>query len=277
MPIKSCNSESDWLPDAWTPWLLFYFPIQFNRRVQRRPKNVINEAGEALALRSTSQIKLVLPYIATIWADQRTSVLVLFGCSLKNQRRKKETFASNREREQKKCLLFPCVVIDLQALIQAPVLNHPRVQSQPVLPTSLFRPAPKIIESVLSQECQGAPISPLVFLLYPFFPPTFSAPLFSPLSVFLWLFFFSFPLNLRLPPIPHCKAVFCTALMERLLSNKDRSQCGTAATNRIFCGPSEGALSSAGDREGEKKGEGRKRESLSQIYPSKHLQLSEES
>lgn len=149
---------------------------------------------------------------------------------------------------KKKCLLFPCVVIDLQALIQAPVLNHPRVQSQPVLPTSLFRPAPKIIESVLSQECQGAPISPLVFLLSPFFPPTFSAPLFSPLSVFLWLFFFSFPLNLCLPPIPHCKAVFCTALMERLLSNKDRSQCGTAATNRIFCGPSEGALSSAGER-----------------------------
>lgn len=107
MPIKSCNSESDWLPDAWTPWLLFYFPIQFNRRVQRRPKNVINEAGEALALRSTSQIKLVLPYIATIWADQRTSVLVLFGCSLKNQRRKKETFASNREREQKKMSPIP--------------------------------------------------------------------------------------------------------------------------------------------------------------------------
>lgn len=107
MPIKSCNSESDWLPDAWTPWLLFYFPIQFNRRVQRRPKNVINEAGEALALRSTSQIKLVLPYIATIWADQRTSVLVLFGCSLKNQRRKKEAFASNREREQKKMSPIP--------------------------------------------------------------------------------------------------------------------------------------------------------------------------
>lgn len=43
------------------------------------------------------------------------------------------------------------------------VLNHPGVRSQPVLPTPFFRPAPKIMESVLRQECHGAPISPLAF------------------------------------------------------------------------------------------------------------------
>lgn len=43
------------------------------------------------------------------------------------------------------------------------VLNHPGVWSQPVLLTPFFRPAPKIMESVLRQECHGAPILPLAF------------------------------------------------------------------------------------------------------------------
>lgn len=104
------------------------------------------------------------------------------------------------------------------------VLNHPGVQSQPVLPTPLFRQAPKIIESVWNRECHGTPISPLTsfFFYIPSLPLTFCTPLSSPISsLWLFFFFFLFPLlNLCRPPIPHCKGIFCTALMERLLSNK---------------------------------------------------------
>lgn len=139
------------------------------------------------------------------------------------------------------------------------VLNHPGVRSQPVLPTPLFRPAPKIIESVLSWECHGAPISPLAFSFFFFFVPSFLSlfpHLFLHLCLFLFVPFSSFsPLNLRLPPIPHCKGTFWTALMERLLSYKDCSHCGTATTNRIFCGQSESALSSPADRERENRKE----------------------
>lgn len=59
-----------------------------------------------------------------------------------------------------------------------------------------------------------------LFFFIPSLPLTFCTSLSSHISS-LWLFSFPFPpLNLCLPPIPHCKGIFCTALMERLLSNK---------------------------------------------------------
>lgn len=71
------------------------------------------------------------------------------------------------------------------------------------------------------------------FLYTPFFTYFFS----------LALFFSPFPpLNLCLPPIAHCKGIFCTALMERLLSNKgahtveQRQQIGSfvGSLKRLF-------------------------------------------
>lgn len=127
------------------------------------------------------------------------------------------------------------------------VLNHPGVQSQPVLPTPLFRQAPKIIESVWNRECHGTPISPLTsfsFFISLLFLSLFVHPF---LHLFLlfgsFFFFFLFPLlNLCRPPIPHCKGIFCTALMERLLSNKgartveQRQQIGSfvGSLKRLF-------------------------------------------
>lgn len=114
------------------------------------------------------------------------------------------------------------------------------------------------------------------FLFFnPIFPFTFPAPLSLPLLLF-GLFFF-LPLNISLLPITHCKGSFCTALMERLLSNKDGSHCGTGTTNRIFCGHSEGALSSPTHTETGKKEDEWKKASLSQIYPLQNLELSKES
>lgn len=76
------------------------------------------------------------------------------------------------------------------------VLNHPGVQSQPVLPTPLFRQAPKIIESVLSQEYHGAPISPLAFFFFFFYPVSSSGFFCTP----FFTYFFSLALFYPLPP-----------------------------------------------------------------------------
>lgn len=83
--------------------------------------------------------------------------------------------------------------------------------------------------------------SSLPFFFYPLL--LFCTPLSSPISSSLWLLFPPFlPVNLCLPATPDCKGSLCTALMERLLSNKDahaveqRQQIGSivASLRRLF-------------------------------------------
>lgn len=219
------------------------------------------------------------------WTSHRThggstrSIKDLLGCSLRKQR-KREKLLPHIEKERRKNVPgFYSPVWSLicrhrfKLRIKSPWGPEPTCSPYPFVQTST-KDIRKRFELWVPRG-PNLPISPLAFFF--FIPPlTFSAPLSSPLSVSLWLFFFIFPLNLHLPPIPHCKGVFCTALMERLLSNKDRSHCGTATTNRIFCGQSE-VLFHHRQRERKKKGKERKKESWSQIYPSQHLQFSKES
>lgn len=83
-------------------------------------------------------------------------------------------------------------------------LNHPGVQRQS---PPLFRWTPKIIESVWSQRCRGAPISPSAFS---FKHPSFPFSHFTHPNSLLYFFLSSsapffparFLLNLRLPVIP---------------------------------------------------------------------------
>lgn len=90
--------------------------------------------------------------------------------------------------------------------------------------------------------------SSLPFFL--FFTPSyfFCTPLSSPISSSLWLLFPPFlPVNLCLPATPHCKGrPLCSADGKTTFKQRG-SRCGTATTNRIFCGRSEETLSSRGE------------------------------
>lgn len=180
------------------------------------------------------------------------SIKVVLGCSPWKTERNYCLIKTQEEEEKKKVSLspFPLCGHWSAGSDSRSVLNHPGVQSQPVLPTPLFRKSPKIIESVWSRQCHGAPISPPApaFFVHPslYFAPSyvfFCTPLSSPISSSLWLLFPPFlPVNLCLPATPHCKGSLCAALMERLLSNKDahaveqRQQIGSfvAGLRRLF-------------------------------------------
>lgn len=164
---------------------------------------------------------------------------------------------------------------DSSSLLNHPKGPEPTCSPHPFVQTSTYN-IRKRFEPPVPQSPQSPNLTSGFFFFFKAPPSLFPHPLFH-LCLFLsGSFPLLFPLNLHLPPMPLCKGIFCTGLMERLLSNKDRSRCGTTTTNRIFCGQSGGALSSAVDRGVEKKGNQRLRESFSQIYPSRHPQLSRE-
>lgn len=83
-------------------------------------------------------------------------------------------------------------------------IKSPRGAEASCSPYPLFKQAPKIMESVWSQECLGAPISPPAFFFLPILP----------IPIFLTFFsFFLFPLkSLSSSYVPHCEKTLLYSL-----------------------------------------------------------------
>lgn len=175
----------------------------------------------------------------------------LLGCSGWTQRKKRVTTAPCGEKTGKPSApTIPLCGHWSAGSDSSSVLNHPGVRSQPVLP-------PFCSNQLQDNRKHLDPAVPRG----PNLASSFSSPHFLHTLSFTSVCR-SLALFPRLPLITHCKGVFCMSVMERLLSNKDCSHCGTGTTNRIFCGQCEGALSSQIEKLRSKGEKERRRKSL---------------